>query len=123
MRISELLESNLFNELSFLKPANDGRELAFDLVDDLQFFMNDNDEVYRRLVHPVITKCSNRIEKKRNTHADMFKPAVQKSYEIYIKQFPIKELPDEIPDKLCNEICTQIHDEVCEHISSGKYKD
>lgn len=123
MRIRELLEGNLFNELAFLKPTNDGRELDFDLTDDLMFFMHDDDDVYRRHLHPAITKCVIRVNKKRNTHPKIFEPAVQSAYKSYINQFPIRELPDTISEKMCNEICTKLHDEACEHIAAGKYKD
>jgi hypothetical protein len=85
--------------------------------------MHDDDEVYRRHMHPAITKCVIRVKNKRNTHPKIFEPAVQEGYKSYIAQFPIRELPDTMPEKLRNEVCTKLHDEVREHIAAGKYKD
>lgn len=123
MRINELLEGVNFKDLDFVKKTGDKREIDFDLPKDLIHFMNNNDEVYRRHTHPAIMRCTDRIGLKRATSPEMFKPAVLDSYKIYIKKFPIRELPVSMDNKMCTETCKTMHDEVIQHIKDGKYKD
>jgi len=57
MRINELLEGKIFNDLDFVSHKQDGkREINYDLAEDLVHFMNQDDHVYRRIVHPTISK-------------------------------------------------------------------
>jgi len=123
MRITELLESNDFNDLAFIKHTADGREIDFDIPEDLIFFMHDDDDTYRKQLHPIITKCIDLISANRKTNHSFFEPAVKNSYYAYIKKFPIRELPDELESSMVSDICKKIHDDVCKHISSGKYED
>jgi hypothetical protein len=123
MRINELLEGTNFKDIDFVKHSGESREINFDLPDDLMHFMNSDDSVYRRHLHPVITKCINSIKIKKPTNPSIFKPAVQDSYKLYIRKFPIKELPLDIDEKMCEETCKKMHDETIKHIKDGKYKD
>ena len=123
MRIRELLENKDFNDSDFVTPNEGGRELNFDLAEDLMFFMNHDNDVYRRHLFPSISNALNRIGENRSTKSGMFRPAVEKSYQLYVKQYPIRELPESIDEELCKEICNKIHEEFKQHIASGKYKD
>ena len=123
MRIVELLEGKQFNDLDWITPKEDGSELNFDLIEDLVFFMNNDDDVYRRHVFPSVAKCVDNISEKKKTSPDMFKRAVEESYKEYIRKFPIRKLPDSVEDELCNEVCNKMHEEVCKDVSEGKYKD
>lgn len=123
MRIRELLESKYFNDNDFVTPTENGRELNFDLAEDLIYFMNHDDDVYRRHVFPSIAKCIDYFNENRPTKAGMFRPAVEKSYQIYAKKYPIRELPESLDEEMCKEICTKIHEEFKQHIADGKYKD
>lgn len=123
MRIRELLESKVFKDSDFVKHSGDKRELDYDLVEDLMYFMNHDDDVYRRHLFPAISKLIDAADSKRKLNANIFKPAVESSYKIYINKFPIRELPDSIEDKICEELCSKMHEEVSQHISDGKYKD
>jgi hypothetical protein len=123
MRIRELLEGSNFNELEFIKKSNEGNEIDFELPDDLTFFMNNDDNVYRQHLHPVITKCIGTISKGGKTSPEIFKPAVESAYKMYVKHYPIRELPLSLDEKTCKEVCEKIHTEVCNHIHDGKYKD
>jgi hypothetical protein len=121
MRINELLEGKYFDDMKFIKPVEGGgRELNFDLAEDLIHFMHNDDDVYRRHVFPSLTRC---IDKKGKIDSNVFKPAVENSYHAYIKKFPIRELPDQLDEKLCNDICKKMLEDTKEHISNGKYKD
>jgi exoribonuclease II len=126
MRISDLLEGKHrkhFNELDFVKNTGEKRELDFDLEEDLIHFMHQDDDVYRRHTYPAIARCLDYKESKRPTKKEIFKPAVENSYKIYLEKFPIRELPNNLSEELCNQICAKIHEETLEHISNGKYKD
>lgn len=123
MRIRELLESKHFKDEEFVTPTENGREINFDLAEDLIYFMNHDDDVYRRHVFPSIAKCIDRFNENQPTKAGMFRPAVEQSYRIYAKKYPIRELPESLDEEMCKEICTKIHEEFKQHIADGKYKD
>lgn len=120
MRIKELLESQNFNERDFL---DEKQELAFDIAEDLSFFMNHDDETYRRHVYPSIIKCLNIIEQKKKPNPLLFKKAALESYKNYTKQFPIRQLPESLDDELVNEVCKQFYEEICKQVEEDKFKD
>jgi len=123
MRIRELLEGKIFNDLDFVKQTGDKRELDYDLIEDLVYFMNNDDELYRREVYPAIVKCLVGSKTKKIPEASIFRPAVEKSYKIYLQKFPIRELPENLDNELLSKVCKKMHEEVKQHISDGKYKD
>jgi hypothetical protein len=120
MRIRELLENIDFNDEKFVKRAGDKREIDFDLPGDLIHFMHNDDDVYRNHLFPVIQQHQHNASSMRPS---AFKPAVLKSYKIYIKKFPIRELPDQLDEKICSETCKKMYDSLCKDIEAGKYKD
>jgi hypothetical protein len=123
MRIKELLEGTDFDSEKFIDKKGDKREINFDLAEDLMHFMHNDDNVYRRHLYPVLANCLDKVKSKSPTGKGAFKPAVESSYKLYIKKFPIRELDDEIDKKLCEKVCEKLHEEFKEHISDGKYKD
>jgi hypothetical protein len=123
MRIQELLEGTNFDSEEFIDKKGDKREINFDLAEDLMHFMHNDDTVYRRHLYPVLARCLDKVKSKNPTTKSVFKPAVESSYKLYIKKFPIRELDDEIDNKLCEKVCEKLHEEFKEHISDGKYKD
>lgn len=124
MRIIELLENKKFNESDFVKVVDDTgkKELNYDLPDDLIFFMNNNDEAYRRHFYPAISKCIDRKELNKKTKPIFFEKAIKECFKMYAKEYPIRELPDTLDENVLSEICEKIHEEVCQHINDGKYK-
>jgi len=123
MRINELLENKHFKEDDFVQKSGEGRELNFDLAEDLIHFMNQDDDVYRRHTYPAIANCMDKLESKRDPSINIFKPAVENSYKLYVKKFPIRELPDSLDEEMCKQICEKIHEDVIQHINDGKYKE
>lgn len=123
MRITELLESKQLEEMEWVRKEGDKSVIDFDLPSDLIFFMNNDDDTYRRHVYPKIHKCIESHNAKRKTTPSLFADAVKESYKNYIRKFPIRELPNELDEKLIKETCDKMHEEVCQHISDGKYKD
>lgn len=120
MRIRELLENVGFNDEKFVKATNNKREIDFDLADDLAHFMHNDDDIYRKHLFPIIHKCKQNIEAAKPS---IFKPAVDASYKIYVKKFPIKELPDQLDEKQCNETCKKMYNDLVKDVEEGKYKD
>ena len=123
MRIIELLEGKKFNDLDFVKTNGDKLEIDYDLCEDLIFYMNNDDDVYRRYVYPSVSRCINRIETNEKTNPSIFTNAVRESYKQYIKKYPIRNLPDDIEEVTFKEVCKKMHEEICKNHSDGKYKD
>jgi hypothetical protein len=123
MRIQELLEGKYVDYNDFVKQAGDKREIDFDLTEDLIHFMHNDDDVYRRHLYPSIIKCIDNIKTKTPTSLKVFKPAVENSYKLYIKKYPIRELPTELGDKMMERICNKLHTDTLKDIKDGVYKD
>ena len=124
MKIIELLEGRNFKDLDFVKPVGDEgrRELNYNLSEDLMFFMNNNDDAYRKHLYPAIVNCIKHHDSNKDFNSKIFTKAVNECYNMYIKEYPIRELPQSLDDKLIKEVCEKIHEEVCQHITDGKYK-
>lgn len=123
MRITELLEGKQFNDLDFVKRDKDGHEIDFDLVEDLTFFMNNDDDTYRRHLYPSVAKCMSIAKTKKAINPIVFKTAALEGYKNYLKQYPIRELPDQLDNKLCEKVCEKLVDDFKKHHDEGKYKD
>jgi hypothetical protein len=121
MRITDLLENAHFNSDNFIKQTEEGNEIDFDLADDLVFYLNNDDDVYRRFLHPAILKCVDKITADEEVKYTIFKSAVAKGYKQYIKQYPIRELPTDIETKIWKEVCKKIFDEVSTNMKDGHY--
>jgi hypothetical protein len=120
MRIQELLEGKYFNDLNFVKNTEGGRELDYDLAEDIVHFMHNDDQVYRRHVYP---KIAHYLEHKRKVKSELFGPAVKESYKLYVQKFPIRELPDDLDEETYQQVCDKLKEEINQHISDSKIKD
>ena len=123
MRIVELLEGKKFKDLDFIRKDGDKTEIDYDLVEDLTYFLNHDDDVYRRHVFPIVNKCVDSINRKKQISPSVFKLAAVEGYKEYIKKFPLRELSDNLDEKLCKEVCSKMHEELCKDVTEGKYKD
>jgi hypothetical protein len=123
MRIRELLEGKKFNDLDFVTKDQDGESINYDLIEDLTFFMNNDDDAYRRHLYPSLAKCLDQLKSKKNTTPSFFESAVENSYNDYCKKYPIRQLPSSIEKEMFEEICKKLHDDVCKDYEDGKYKD
>ena len=122
MRIRELLESKLFKDEDFVTKNETGREINYDLAEDLAYFLNHDDDIYRRHTFPAISKCIEIVERKKKPAASIFKSAVEEGYRDYLKKYPIRELPESVEESMCNEVCDKLRDAVYQDIKDGKYK-
>jgi hypothetical protein len=123
MRIRELLEGKKFNDLDFVKKDGDKTDIDYDLTEDLVFYMNNDDDVYRRVVYPSVVTCTDRLENNRKTTPSIFTNAVKESYKQYLKKFPMRQLPLDIDEEVCKEACEKMHEEICQHHSDSNLKD
>ncbi len=122
MRVNELLESVTSSLEKELDQENE-EKLDYDLAEDIVFFMNHNDDAYRRHTFPAVTKCLERIKSNQKTHPSIFKIAVLKSFKDYSNEFPDRLLPTTLDEKICEEACKKMHEETCKYAEEGKYKD
>jgi hypothetical protein len=123
MRIHELLENKHFDDSNFVKQDGNTRKIDYDLAEDLVHFMHNDDSVYRRHVYPVINKCLSHKESKKKIVPKMFLDCVAPSYAVYLKEFPIRELPKTLSAKLVEKICNKLHDDFKKHYDEGLYND
>lgn len=121
MRITELLENAHFRSEEFINQTDNGNEINYDLTDDLLHYLHNNDEVYRRYVHPTILKCKDQLADGKDVKCKIFKPAVEKGYTSYLDQYPIRELSDELDIKVLKDVCKQLFKDVTKHIKNGTY--
>ena len=124
MRIKELLEGRgdeLLNKFVKSKIGGGGNEVDYDLHEDVAYFMNTNDDVYRKHTRPIIGNMLTLIKTNKETSPRMFAPAVHHSYREYVKEYPIRELPDELDSEMCKVVCNILHTQVKKHISDGEY--
>lgn len=122
MRIRELLESKFFKDEDFVTKTESGREINYDLAEDLIHYLNHDDDVYRRHLYPSISKCISIIERKKKPAAVIFKSAVEEGYKKYLSTYPIQELPDSIDEEVCKDVCDKLREAVCQDVADGKYK-
>ena len=117
MRIRELLEGKKFNDNDFVKTENGQRDIDYDLAEDLVYFINNNDDVYRRQLYPAIAR---HLNAKKSLSPSLFKSVIADSYQLYRKEYPIRELPASLDSETCQEACEKLHDEIDKAIQEGK---
>lgn len=121
MRIQDLFENNNFDESEYIDKKEGA--IDYDLAEDLTFFMNNDDDVYRRSVYPAIVKCIEAFEKKKPVKPSVFKQAALESYRAYTSKYPIRSLPNELDEEMCNEVCEKLYKEIKESLSEKKLED
>jgi hypothetical protein len=123
MRIRELLEGKKFNDLEFIKQDEEGTGINYDLIEDLAFYMHNDDDIYRKIMFPRVVNCVEGLKAKKQLDPKIFKAAVEESYKHYIKKFPIRQLPDTLDEEQCLEVCKKLYNDFRKDYDEGKYKD
>jgi|688.fasta_scaffold113841_3 hypothetical protein len=121
MRITDLLENAHFKSEEFIKKTNDGNEIDYDLIDDLVFYLNNDDNVYRHHLLPTIHKFIDLQKADKEIKYTIFKSAVAKGYKEYIKQYPIRELPNTIDSKSWRAVCKKLFNDISKDMEDGHY--
>lgn len=119
MRIIDLLESKYKNDFKeFVDPE---KGLLFNLAEDLIYFMNNDDDTYRRHVYPALVTCIRKIENNQKINPAMFKLPAMESYKQYCVKYPIKELPKDLDEETLKEVCHKYYEEICKNHEEGKF--
>lgn len=121
MRITDLLENAHFKSEEFIKQTDEGNEIDFDLADDLVFFLNNDDDAYRRHLLPAVHKFIDKQKAGEEIKCTIFKTAVADGYKLYTKQYPIRELPNDIDKKVWKTACKQLFDNISKDMEDGHY--
>lgn len=121
MRIAELLENKQVNYNDFVEQIGHKKQINYDLVNDVIYYMNNNDNVYRQHLYPSIVNCVNRIKSNKSVDSNVFSQAVNAGYKSYINEYPIRELSDELSSSTRKKICDAILDKIKTDVSDGKY--
>jgi hypothetical protein len=121
MRITDLLENAHFKSEEFVKQTDDGTELNFDLVDDLVFFLNNDDDAYRRYLLPAVHKFIDKQNAGEDLKCTIFKTAVADGYKRYTTEYPMRELPNDIDKKTWKAACKKLFDDVSKDMEDGHY--
>lgn len=121
MRINDLLENAHFKSEEFIKQSDEGNEINFDLTEDLVFFLNNDDDAYRRHLLPAVYKFIDKQEAGEDLKYTIFKTAVADGYKRYAKEYPMRELPDEIDTKIWKSACKKIFNDVSKDMEDGTY--
>lgn len=109
MRIDEL-----FNPEQYKKED-------FDLKDDLIFYMNNQPEFYRKHYYPAMCKFKECYDKDIEINPRAFGKLVERAYNLYLKEFPIKGLNETLDKDIFEEVCAEIHKTELENIKQGHY--
>lgn len=121
MRITDLLENAHFKGEEFIKQTEDGNDIDYDLIDDLVFFLNNDDDVYRRCLLPAVHVFIDKQKEDEKPKYTIFKSAVAKGYKQYIKQYPIRELPSTLDTKVWRDVCKKLFDQISKDMEDGQY--
>jgi hypothetical protein len=121
MRITDLLENAHFKSEEFIKQTEDGNEIDFDLAEDLVFFLNNDDDAYRRHLLPAVHKFIDKQKADEEPKYTIFKTAVAEGYKRYAKQYPMRELPNDIDKKTWKTACKQLFDQISKDMEDGSY--
>jgi len=116
MRINELVE-NIDVDLHFNNKNEDN--LGFDIADDLLFYMQNNDDVYRRHVYPQLVKNKHSF-KSGSVDRKLFSSAVHEAYKAYTKEFPVRKLPETLPTDVHEKVCLELYKKCTEEYRSKK---
>jgi len=121
MRITDLLENSHFKGEEFIKQTDDGNKIDFDLAEDLVFFLNNDDDAYRRHLLPAVHTFIDKKKAGKDIKYTIFKTAVADGYKRYTKEYPMRELPEDIDTKTWKAACKQLFDEVSKDMKDGSY--
>jgi hypothetical protein len=95
----------------------------FNLGEDLQFFIHNDPEFYRKHYFPFIIKLKEAKQNKTKFTAKAFEALVKHAYNVYTDKFSEEELPTTIDDKVVKEVCENLYREEIKNIEEGHYDD
>lgn len=109
MRVDELFSHN-----------DDKKELDFDLIDDLIFFIQNDHNFYRTDYYPFISKFHKYLKSGAETSPSLFKNIVLRAYNVYRSKFNVDGLDDKLTIEQIKEVCNKLYN--LEHSTARKEK-
>lgn len=93
-----------------------------DLLDDLEFFMLNDDKFYRRILHPELLKMKNNLESGVACEDNCLRPCVDKAAILYCKKFNIPDNPKSVfTDVDRDAVARKIFGKEQDNIAKGHY--
>lgn len=93
-----------------------------DLLDDLDFFMNNDRQFYRRDLFPLISHLRNQIKSGKKCKDTLFRNCVDKAIDVYCKKFDItNDQKSVFTDVDRDELARKIFAKEQENINNGVY--
>lgn len=95
-----------------------------DLLDDLQFFMNNDPGFYRKVYYPVLSHLKKKIKESGSCSEDIFRPCVDQAVEIYCQKFKIDGNEKSVfTDVDRDDLARKIFGQELDNINQGIYDD
>ena len=112
------------NNIDFT-PNNRPRKkaLAFDLMDDLAFFMNNDPEFYRKRYFPTMLKLNKFCKEGKRVSSKAFEKLVNDAYEVYRGKFAVEGLEKTLDNEIREKLCRYIHEQETKNCKDGVYDD
>lgn len=111
-----MITDELFND------NKNKKDLGYDLMDDLMFFMNNDPAFYRKKYFPAMLKFDKYCDQGKTIGPRGFEPLVKYAYECYQNKFPVEGLEPELDEEVCEKICNEIHKNETKNCEDGVYK-
>jgi hypothetical protein len=93
-----------------------------DLLDDLEFFMNNDNQFYRRIYYPMLMKLKKIVKTGKSCDDNFFRSCVDQAIPIYIKKFNISGNEKSVfTDVDRDEVARKIFGQEKERIEKGEY--
>lgn len=96
-------------------------EQDIDWLDDLKFYIDNNDDLLTKQIFPAVSKH----EKLYKGHPNVFKlyiRPIEHCCEDYCRRFEIEDPENKFPKEKIIELAKKISEEQEQHINSGSYK-
>jgi hypothetical protein len=83
-------------------------KLDFDLVDDVVYFINNDEEFYRKYAFPVVDKFVHLCKKGKTPSVGYFKVLANNGYKEYQVKFPHSNIPEKLPSPDLRDMCHKL---------------
>jgi len=110
----KMLLKEISDKIDELKDVN--------VVDDLQFFMNNDPLFYRKILYPAISDMKHKLKSGQGCQQDHFHGCIKKGIDSYCKKFKIRKNPKDIfSDAEIKELAEKMFHNEKERIEKGTY--
>jgi hypothetical protein len=93
-----------------------------DLLDDLEFFMNNDNQFYRRVYYPLLMKVKKMVTLGKPCDDKIFRSCIDQAIPLYIKKFNISGNEKSVfTDVDRDELARKIFGQEKERIEQGQY--